>query len=169
MLNEKAIDTSIKMLLKDGFGVDYENTELKDTPHRVTKYWLELLEGMNYTNDEIVDMFKDKLYEQKQETNVAVKDIPIFSHCEHHLALMYDMTVDIAYTSKGKVIGLSKINRICELVGKRLQLQERITTDIKYILEKLLGCKVLVSVKGKHACVTARGIKSNSYTKTEAV
>ena len=110
-----------------------------------------------------------KLYEQKQETNVAVKDIPIFSHCEHHLALMYDMTVDIAYTSKGRVIGLSKINRICELVGKRLQLQERITTDIKYILEKLLGCKVLVSVKGKHACVTARGIKSNSYTKTEAV
>lgn len=169
-LNERAIKASVKMLLKEGFGVDYENNlELKDTPDRVTKYWMELLEGMQYSNDDIVDMFKDKIYQQDAGTKVVISDIPIFSHCEHHLALMYDMKVSVAYTSTGYVLGLSKINRICELVGKRLQLQERIGSDIAYIIKKLTSAKnIIVTISGKHACVTARGIKSDSVTYTEA-
>lgn len=169
-LNERAILGSIRMLIKDGFGVDYENnSEMKDTPNRVTKYWMELLEGMQYSNDDIVDMFKDKVYQQDIGTRVVVSDIPIFSHCEHHLALMYDIKVSVEYTSTGAVLGLSKINRICELVGKRLQLQERIGSDIAYIIKKLTqGKNIIVKISGKHACVTARGIKSDSVTHTEA-
>lgn len=168
-MDRDAIAYHIRKLMEEGFGINFsQDPDLVDTPDRAARYWMELLEGMQYTNDDIVEMFKDKLYTQYPTTTVCVKDIPIFSHCEHHLALMYDMTVDIKYQSYGKVIGLSKINRICELVGKRLQLQERIATDIKYILSELLGVYVEVVVRGKHACVTARGIKSNSVTVTEA-
>ena len=86
---------------------------------------------------------------------VIVRDIDIFSYCEHHLALMYDMKVTVAYIPKEKVIGLSKIARIADMVAKRLQLQERIGTDIE---------DVAVVIEGTHSCMTARGIKKNAAT-----
>lgn len=99
---------------------------------------------------------------------VIVKDIEIFSCCEHHLALMYDMSVTVAYIPKDRVIGLSKIARICDMVGKRLQLQERIGRDIAYIVSKIINSEdIAVLIKGKHSCMTARGInKTNSFTET---
>lgn len=134
---------------------------LKETPKRVAKYWIELLEGQKYTNDEIADMF-NKCFEDVDNSDLVLeKDISIFSHCEHHLALMYDMKVSIAYIPNGKVIGLSKMARVAEMVGKRLQLQERIGTDIAYIMKKILGSEdVAVIIEGKHGCMTARGAKS---------
>ena len=96
-----------------------------------------------------------------------MKDIDIFSHCEHHLALMYDMTVDIAYISNGRVIGLSKLARIADMVAKRLQLQERIGNDILYIVQKITKSKdIIVRIEGCHSCVTARGVKKRSKTIT---
>lgn len=125
----------------------------------------EVFEGMNYSNHEIAEMFH-KTFEDKMDfTNsdqdmVLVKDIEIFSYCEHHLALMYDMKVTVAYIPKGKVIGLSKIARIADMVGKRLQLQERIGSDIAQILQEILGSEdVAVVIEGTHSCMTARGIK----------
>ena len=81
---------------------------------------------------------------------------------------MYNMSVTVAYLPKGKVIGLSKIARICDMVSKRLQLQERIGKDIAYIMEKVTGSlDVAVLIKGKHSCMTMRGIKkNNSFTET---
>lgn len=139
----------------------------KDTPQRFTKMLMEMLEGELYTNDEIVELFKDKVFTQyaDHDINCTFNNIKCFSFCEHHLALMYDISidVDIDYTAeKGKVvkvIGLSKIPRICDLVCKRLQLQERITADIHYIITKLLDLPTTVTVRGKHSCVSARGIK----------
>ena len=94
---------------------------------------------------------------------VLVKDIEIFSYCEHHMALMYDMKVAVAYIPRERVIGLSKIARIADMVGKRLQLQEKIGSDIAYIMEKAtLSPDVAVVIKGKHSCMTARGIKNNT-------
>ena len=91
---------------------------------------------------------------------VVVKDIDVFSYCEHHLALMYDMKVTVAYIPKGKVIGLSKIARIADMAAKRLQLQERIGTDIAEIISKDTGSEdVAVYIEGSHSCMTARGIK----------
>lgn len=154
--------------LLESFGVDMNREGLRETPHRAMKYWTELLEGELYSNDEIADMY-NKCFEDVESSDLVIeKDIEIFSHCEHHLALMYDMKVSIAYVPNGKVIGLSKMARIAEMVGKRLQLQERIGTDINYIMRKILGTEdVAVVIEGKHGCMTARGVKSrNALTRT---
>ena len=94
---------------------------------------------------------------------VLVKDIDMFSYCEHHMALMYDMKVSVAYLPKGKVLGLSKIARICDMVGKRLQLQERIGSDIAEIIMEVAQCEdAAVYLEGCHSCMSARGIKKNN-------
>ena len=162
---EKAFNEIILAL-----GDDPKREGLKDTPKRAAEMYLELFEGMNYTNDEIAEMF-DKSFDTDYLTDsknvVVVKGIDIFSHCEHHLALMYDMTVDIAYVPNKRVIGLSKIARIADMVAKRLQLQERIGNDILEILKKITKSDdILVRIEGCHSCVTARGIKKRSKTVT---
>lgn len=144
---------------------------LIETPKRVRKMFQEVLEGQQYSNTEIAAMF-DKCFEGEGEDNlVTVSKIPIFSYCEHHIALMYNMEVSIAYIPHGKVLGLSKFARIAEMVGKRLQLQERIGEDIAEIIEKITGSEdVLVVVEGEHSCMTARGIKSRgSRTRTAVI
>jgi len=144
---------------------------LAETPKRFAKYWMELLEGQFYSNKEIAKMF-GKTFEECENSGLVVEtNIPIFSTCEHHLALMYDMRVSIAYLPHGKIIGISKMARIAELVGKRLQLQERIGNDIREIMEMILGTNdIAVVIRGKHSCMTARGIKSReSIIKTASM
>ncbi len=156
-------------------GDDPDREGLKDTPNRVARMYEEVFEGMNYTNHEIAQMF-DKTFEEdltfssENSDFVIVKDIDIFSYCEHHMALMYDMKVTVAYVPNGKVIGLSKIARIADMVSKRLQLQERIGTDIAEIMQEITGSEdVAVLIEGCHSCMTARGIKktdAKTYTTT---
>ena len=172
-----AIDTAaIKEHIRGiivALGDDTEREGLKDTPERDARMYEEVFEGMNYTNDEVAEMF-NKTFEQELDLEssendvVVVKDIDIFSHCEHHLALMYDMKVTVAYVPNGKVIGLSKIARICDMVSKRLQLQERIGSDIAEVMQKVTGSEdVAVLIEGCHSCMSARGIKkSNAKTFT---
>ena len=130
----------------------------------------EVFEGMQYSNHEIAQMFcktfsEDMDFEKTDRDMVLVKDIEIFSYCEHHLALMYDMKVSVAYIPNGKFIGLSKIARIADMVGKRLQLQERIGADIAEIMQEILGSEdVAVVIEGTHSCMTARGIKKGAAT-----
>ena len=144
-------------------GEDPEREGLKDTPGRVARMYEEVFEGIGYTNDEIADMFNKTFQSPGDGDMVLVKDIEIFSYCEHHIALMYDMKVAVAYIPRDRVIGLSKIARIAEMVGKRLQLQERIGTDIAYIIGKVTQSPdVAVVIQGKHSCMTARGIKNNT-------
>ena len=163
-IDKEAIKEHIKGILI-ALGDDPEREGLKDTPDRVARMYEEVFEGMNYTNDEIAAMF-DKSFEQPgcdSSDMVLVKDIEVFSYCEHHMALMYDMKVSVAYIPNGKVIGLSKIARIADMVAKRLQLQERIGSDIAYIMSKATGSSdVAVVIEGSHSCMTARGIKNNS-------
>lgn len=170
MIDKEAIEKHIRGILI-ALGDDPDREGLIETPKRVANMYAEIFQGMNYTNDEIVDMYS-KSFEVSDTLDsqdmVIVKDIEIFSCCEHHLALMYDMSVTVAYIPKDRVIGLSKIARICDMVGKRLQLQERIGRDIAEILSKIIGSKdIAVLIKGKHGCMTARGInKTNSFTET---
>ena len=160
MLNKRRIESLIRKLLVE-FDPNPDRPGLVETPKRVAKYWCELLEGAKYTNDQIAQMF-NKCFEDAPIGDLVIeKNIPIFSHCEHHLALMYDMYVTVAYIPKTKVIGISKISRVCEMVGKRLQLQERIASDICEIMQKIVETEdVAVFITGKHGCMTARGIKS---------
>lgn len=162
-IDREAIKEHIRGILV-ALGDDPEREGLKETPERVAKMYEEVFEGMNYTNDEIAAMFGKTFEEEntiKGENDlVIVKDIEVFSYCEHHMALMYDMKVTVAYTPVGKVIGLSKIARIADMVAKRLQLQERIGSDIAQIITKVTGSEdVAVIIEGNHSCMTARGIK----------
>lgn len=162
-IDKDAIREHIKGILV-ALGDDPEREGLKDTPDRVARMYEEVFEGMNYTNDEIAQMF-DKSFElsgNDSQDMVLVKDIEVFSYCEHHMALMYDMKVSVAYIPKGRVLGLSKIARIADMVSRRLQLQERIGADIAYIMSKVTGSEdVAVIIEGCHSCMTARGIKNN--------
>ena len=172
-IDKKAIEEHIRGILV-ALGEDPDREGLKETPSRVAKMYEEVFEGMNYTNAQIAEMF-DKTFEDDltftgQRDMVIVKDIDIFSYCEHHMALMYDMKVTVAYVPVSKVIGLSKIARIADMVAKRLQLQERIGTDIAEIIKMVTGSEdVAVLIEGCHSCMTARGIKKNgakTYTTT---
>ena len=143
---------------------------LVETPDRVARMFEEVYEGMCYTNQEIAGMFNKTFEEVITNDMVIISDIPVFSHCEHHLALMYDMKVHVAYIPNGRVIGLSKVGRIADMVAKRLQLQERIGQDIADILEIVLQTKdVAVIIEGKHACMTSRGVKKDSVTRTSTL
>lgn len=169
MIDTDAIKEHIRGILV-ALGDDPDREGLKGTPDRVARMYEEVFEGMNYTNHEIAQMF-NKTFEEDLSCSdndndcVIVKDIDIFSYCEHHLALMYDMKVSVAYIPKGKVIGLSKIARIADMVGKRLQLQERIGLDIAQIMQEITGSDdVAVVIEGTHSCMSARGIKKSAAT-----
>lgn len=147
-------------------GDDPDREGLRDTPDRVARMYCEVFDGMNYTNRELAEMF-DKTFEEDISSSsndmVVVRDIEFFSYCEHHMALMYDMKATVAYIPNGKVIGLSKIARICDMVGKRLQLQERIGSDIAEIMQMITGSEdIAVIISANHSCMTARGIKKPS-------
>lgn len=164
----------IKRAIRDiieALGDDPDREGLKETPDRVARMYDEVFEGMRYSNDEIADMFNKCFEDVNSRDLVLVKDIEVFSYCEHHLALMYNMKCHVAYIPNGKVIGLSKIARICDMVSKRLQLQERICADIADIMQKVCGTEdVIVIVEGEHSCMTARGIKSRgAKTRTSAI
>lgn len=142
-------------------GDDPDREGLKKTPDRVARMCQEIFEGMTHTNEEIAEMFNTCFEDVETGDLVVESNIPIHSFCEHHLMLMYDMSVAIGYLPKGRVIGLSKLARIADMVGKRLQLQERIGSDIADILQIVLDTEdIIVVIEGKHGCMTARGIKA---------
>jgi len=113
----KEIEKHIRGLLV-AIGEDPDREGLRETPARVARMYEEAFEGIKYTNREIAEMF-GKTFEVPSDPNsdgaVVIKDISVFSYCEHHMALMYDMKVDVAYVPCGRVLGLSKIARICDM------------------------------------------------------
>lgn len=170
-IDREAIKEHIRGILA-ALGDDPDREGLRETPERVAKMYEEVFEGMNYSNHEIAKMF-DKSFKDDLQLDegpdhhdiVLVKDIPIFSYCEHHIALMYDMKVSVAYLPNEKVLGLSKIARICDMASKRLQLQERIGSDIAEIMMEAADTEnVAIVIRGTHSCMTARGIKKESAT-----
>ena len=168
------VELLYKEIIKE-IASDPEREGLVDTPRRVVKYWKELLQGEKKTNLEITDE-NNVTFTVTNDDLVIEKDIEIFSTCEHHLALIYDAKVTIAYIpSKGedgtaKVIGSSKLARIANDCARRLTLQEKIGHDIMECLKIILGTEdIAVRIQAKHGCMTARGIKnSTAYTVTKA-
>jgi len=167
MIDKDMLSEAVKMLIT-ALGDDTNRPGLQETPVRAAKMFTEMFEGMSYTNSEIAQMFTKCFEHTKANDWVLVKDISLFSFCEHHFALMYNMRTHIAYKPKGKVIGLSKIARIASMAAKRLQLQERIGNDIAEILQEVLDTKdILVVIEGEHSCMSARGIRAvGSKTRT---
>lgn len=170
MIDTKAIEEHIRGILV-ALGDDPQREGLRETPQRVAKMYEEVFAGMNYTNEEIAEMFSKTFQEAAPDHHdlVLVRDIDVFSYCEHHMALMYDMKVSVGYLPRGKVIGLSKIARIADMAARRLQLQERLGRDIAEIISMVTGSEdVAVVISGCHSCMTARGIqKPGTRTITE--
>ena len=162
MIDEQAIREHIRGILI-ALGEDPDRPGLAETPDRVARMYTEVFDGIQYSNHEIAEMFNKTFDAPLNAGLVVVRDIEVFSYCEHHLALMYDMSVNVAYVPRGKVIGLSKIARICDLAAKRLQLQERLGADIAEIMQEATGSPdVGVVIAGTHSCMTARGIRNAS-------
>ena len=161
MIDTAKIEKAVKQIM-EAIGEDLNRPGLQETPARTAKMYAEMFEGMQYTNQEIASMFS-KDFEITASTDwVVMKNISIFSFCEHHFALMYNMVAHIAYKPNGRVIGLSKIARIAGMVAKRLQLQERIAQDIMQVLGMVLHTQdIMVVVEGEHSCMTARGVRAN--------
>ena len=169
-IDTEKIEACIREILV-ALGDDPTREGLRETPKRVAKMYEEVFAGMTVSNEEMVHLF-GTTFEEEEVANsphqvVIVRDIPIFSYCEHHLALMYNLTVSVAYLPKDKVIGLSKIARIADMVGRRLQLQERIGEEIAEIIEKITGSEaIMIKIEGEHSCMTAQGIKKPGTSTT---
>ena len=166
---KSTIENAVRDILI-ALGDNPDREGLVETPQRVARMYDEVYEGMRYTNDEIAEKF-NKCFDEAQSSDlVLMRNIEVFSHCEHHLALIYNMKVHIAYVPNGRVIGLSKLARIADLVSKRLQLQERITSDIADVLEKILNTSdIFVVVDAEHSCMTSRGINKPGTVTTTRV
>lgn len=139
---------------------------MEKTPRRFVSMMQYLTSYENISNEEIAKEV-DKTFEVDVQTNyrnmVVVKDIEVFSLCEHHIALMYDMKVSVGYIPQNFVLGLSKIVRLVDMVCKRLQLQEKIAEDIIEVMKILTKSdSIAVHIEAKHSCVTVRGIKNVS-------
>lgn len=166
MIDELAAQDAIKKLLTAMDVKTKRHSDFDKTPARVAKMLTEVWQGEQYTNDEIAAMF-GKTFDSEESAMVVVADIPCFSYCEHHLALIYNLKISVGYLPHGKVIGLSKVARIADMVCRRLQLQEKICADIAEIMTKIIGGDVIVYAEGEHSCMTARGIKKvGTATKT---
>lgn len=154
-------------------GEDVSRPGLLETPRRVAKYWAELLEGEDYTNEQIAEMFKKDF--QVSYDSMVIKEVRnVWSNCEHH-AVLFGGQVFVAYIpeywnckddSEGyRVIGLSKIPRIVDMCARRLQLQEKLNADIAECIQLATGStRVYVRSIMSHGCVQARGIRSEGAT-----
>ncbi|WP_029477504.1 GTP cyclohydrolase I FolE [Deinococcus frigens] len=148
-------------------GEDPTREGLLRTPHRVAKAWNFLTDGYRMTLEEAAG---NAVFEAEGSEMVIVKDIEFYSMCEHHMLPFYGRA-HIAYIPDGKILGLSKFARIVDLYARRLQVQERITTQLADAVEELLAPRgVAVLMEGTHLCMVMRGVqKQNSSTTTSAM
>jgi len=158
-------DLIAKLLME--MGEDPSREGLKNTPERVEKSLKFLTSGYMTNIDELVN---GALYQENYDEMVIIKDVDIFSLCEHHL-LPFLGKCHVAYLPKGQIIGLSKIPRIIDAFSRRLQVQERLTNQIAECLEKILQPKgVAVVIEALHMCMSMRGVqKQSSYTTTSSM
>lgn len=164
---ESGIEDNIRRLLQY-VGDDPAREGLLETPHRVAKAWRHWCGGYGKDPKAILKVFEDGA--EKHDQMVTVRDIPIYSHCEHHLAPIFG-TVTISYIPNGKIVGLSKLSRLADMYARRLQVQERLTDQIADALFEHLKAKgVGVVIKARHMCMESRGIcQQGHHTVTTAL
>ncbi len=144
----------------EAVGEDPDREGLRETPDRVARMYAEVFEGLHQDPR----LHLQKLFTQKYDEMVLIKDIRLVSFCEHHLLPVVGQA-HVAYIPNGKVIGLSKIPRVLDVLAKRPQMQERLTEDLAELLMKELDARgVAVVIEASHSCMTIRGVKKPDST-----
>jgi GTP cyclohydrolase I len=162
----RKIEKGVRLIL-EGVDEDPDRAGLKDTPRRVARMFSEILGGV--TEDPAKHL--RVIHEEKHDEMVLIKNIPLYSMCEHHL-LPFAGVAHVAYIPRGgRIVGLSKIARVVDLLSRRLQVQERLTKLVADLLdEHLKPLGVMVVIEAEHMCMSMRGAKKpKSLTITSAV
>jgi GTP cyclohydrolase I len=162
----KKIARGVKLIL-EGVGEEPDRPGLKDTPQRVARMFSEILGGIKENPAKLLRAIQS----EKHDEMVLIKNIPLYSMCEHHL-LPFAGVAHVAYIPKaGRIVGLSKIARVVDVLCRRLQIQERLTKQIAdLIMEHLKPLGVMVVIEAEHMCMSMRGAKKpKSFTITSAL
>jgi GTP cyclohydrolase I len=165
-MNLEKIARGVHLIL-EGVGEDPNRPDLRGTPQRVAKMYAEILGGLH----ENPEAYLRAVHEERHDEMVLIKNIPLYSMCEHHM-LPFAGVAHVAYIPKGgRIVGLSKIARVVETLSRRLQVQERLTKQIAdIIMEHLDPLGVIVVIEAEHMCVSMRGAKKpKAITVTSAV
>jgi GTP cyclohydrolase I len=166
-MDRERIEQAVRMII-EAIGDDPEREGVQDTPARVAEMYEEIFAGIGRDPQELITVVRGAEHDEM----IMVKDIPLYSVCEHHL-LPWVGKAHVAYipSKDGRITGLSKIARVVDLCAKRLQVQERLTTEIADAIESALEPRgVFVVIEAEHLCMTMRGIrKPGSRTVTSAV
>jgi GTP cyclohydrolase IA len=166
-VDKKLIEEGVRLILR-GIGEDIEREGLIKTPQRVADMYEELFNGIG--KDPSAEL--ESLFDENHDEMIIVKDIPFYSVCEHHM-VPFVGKAHIAYVpnKSGKIVGLSKLSRVLDIVSRRLQVQERLTTIVAdTIMHKLKPRGTMVIIEAEHLCMSIRGVKKpNTITVTSAV
>ncbi len=165
-IDKDKIIKGVKLVL-EGLGENPKDPRLENTPERAAETFMEILSGTHKDPDDFLKALK----EEKHDEMVILKDIPLYSMCEHHL-LPFSGTASIAYIPKlGKIMGLNTIAMLVDSLAKRLQIQERLTKQVAdYLVKALSPLGVMVVIKAEHLCMIMRGAKKpGAVTVTSAV
>ena len=165
-MDKKRIEKAVKEILL-AIGEDPTRPDIKDTPRRVADMYEEILSGMKMNPSKELEV----VFEHSHDEIILLKDIPLYSMCEHHM-VPFIGKAHVAYIpANNRVTGLSKLVRVVDAFSKRLQVQERLTTDIAdTIMKKLVPQGVLVVIEAEHLCMSMRGVKKPGVvTVTSAV
>ena len=165
--DDAKVEQGIRLIL-EGIGEDADRGGLRETPARVARMYREIFAGIGWDASELVTVVEGADHDEM----IMVRDIPLFSMCEHHL-IPFSGRAHVAYIPNRdqEITGLSKIARVVDLLAKRPQVQERLTTEIAEALDRALSPRgVFVVIEAEHLCMTMRGIKKpGSVTVTSAV
>jgi GTP cyclohydrolase I len=166
-VDKPRVERAVRELL-EAIGEDPDRDGLKRTPQRVARMFEEIVGGMDQEPGDILNV----TFESGHDEAIIVKDIPLYSLCEHHMAPFIGRA-HVAYipNADGRITGLSKLARLVDVFARRLQIQENLTTQIADAIEKLLDPRgVLVSIEAEHLCMAMRGVqKSGTTTVTNVV
>lgn len=164
----QGVEDDIILRLLQYIGEDVTRQGLRETPARAMKAWAEWTSGYNKNPSDVLKTFEDGA--EQTDQMITVNNIPIWSHCEHHLAPFFGIA-KISYIPDGKIVGLSKLSRLADMFARRLQVQERLTNQIADALQDNLNpIGIGVEIKCRHLCMESRGVKThNSNTKTIAL
>ena len=164
-MDKQKIEKGIRMVL-EAVGANLKLKDIASTPKRVAAMYEEILKGQSMDASKELEV----ILEQKHDEIILLKDIPLYSLCEHHL-LPFLGKVHVAYIPDKRITGLSKIARVVDTLARRLQVQERLTTEIAdVIMNKLKPKGVMVVIAAEHLCMSMRGVqKAGAITTTSVV